>query len=239
MNDTIAAIATPFGSGGIGVIRISGPDATAIAVPFFSRTRTGPPSTGDLKTHRVYHGYFMDNGEVIDEILLIFMKGPRSYTAEDVVEIQAHSGTVVLKQILERLLVNGARLAEPGEFTRRAFLNQRIDLTQAEAVADIINARSTAALKFAAAQNSGALKKQIQDMRELLIRVLSQVEVRIDFSDDVPEEAEDSGFRDTGDIDRVMHQCRKFIRQHEDACFSKRASAWPSAANPMWENPAS
>ncbi len=102
----------------------------------------------------------MDNGEVIDEILLIFMKGPRSYTAEDVVEIQAHSGTVVLKQILERLLVNGARLAEPGEFTRRAFLNQRIDLTQAEAVADIINARSTAALKFAAAQNSGALKSR-------------------------------------------------------------------------------
>jgi tRNA modification GTPase len=222
MNDTIAAIATPYGSGGIGVIRISGPDAMAIAAPFFSRTRrTGPSSAGDLKTHRVYHGYFMDNGEVIDEILLIPMRAPRSYTAEDVVEIQAHSGTVVLKQILERLLANGARLAEPGEFTRRAFLNQRIDLTQAEAVADIINARSTAALKFAAAQNSGVLRQQIQEMREQLIRVLSQVEVRIDFTDDVPEEEEDSRCLDTGAIDMVIDRCREFIRQHEDACFLK------------------
>ncbi|MEX1303510.1 MAG: tRNA uridine-5-carboxymethylaminomethyl(34) synthesis GTPase MnmE [Desulfotignum sp.] len=219
MNDTIAAIATPYGSGGIGVIRISGPDALAIAAQFFSRSRTGAANTGHLKTHRVYHGYFMDNGEVIDEILLIPMKGPRSYTAEDVVEIQAHAGTVVLKQILERLLSGGARLAEPGEFTRRAFLNQRIDLTQAEAVADIINARSTAALKFAAAQNSGILKQQIQEMRDQLIRVLSLVEVSIDFPDDAPEE--DEGLRNAADIEPVMDRCREFIRQHEDACFLK------------------
>ncbi len=219
MTDTIAAIATPYGSGGIGVIRISGPDAMAIAAQFFSRTRTGAPGTGHLKTHRVYHGYFMDNGEVIDEILLIPMKGPRSYTAEDVVEIQAHAGTVVLKQILELLLSGGARLAEPGEFTRRAFLNQRIDLTQAEAVADIINARSKAALKFAAAQNSGILKQQIQEMREQLIRVLSLVEISIDFPDDAPDEY--VGSRITADIDPVMDRCREFIRQHEDACFLK------------------
>jgi tRNA modification GTPase len=221
MNDTIAAIATPYGSGGIGIIRISGPDALAIAAQFFSRTRTGAPGTGHLKTHRVYHGYFLDNGEVIDEILLIPMKGPRSYTAEDVVEIQAHAGTVVLKQILERLLSGGARLAEPGEFTRRAFLNQRIDLTQAEAVADIINARSTAALKFAAAQNSGILKQQIREMRDQLIQVLARVEVCIDFPDDAADEDDTSGSLSTADIIAVMDQCREFIRQHEDACFLK------------------
>lgn len=219
MNDTIAAIATPFGSGGIGVIRMSGPDATAIAVQFFSRTRTGPPFTGNLKTHQVYHGYFLDSGEVIDEVLLIFMRGPKSYTAEDVVEIQAHSGTVVLKKILECLLTGGARLADPGEFTRRAFLNQRIDLTQAEAVADIINARSTAALKFAAAQNTGVLKQQIQEMRNQLIQVLSQVEVSIDFPDDEPQETDTS--QRTADIDSVIDRCREFIRQHEEACFLK------------------
>jgi tRNA modification GTPase len=219
MNDTIAAIATPFGSGGIGVIRMSGPDALAIAAQFFSRTRTGPPFTGNLKTHQVYHGYFLDSGEVIDEVLLIPMRGPKSYTAEDVVEIQAHSGTVVLKQILECLLSAGARLADPGEFTRRAFLNQRIDLTQAEAVADIINARSTAALKFAAAQNTGVLKQQIQEMRNQLIQVLSQVEVSIDFPDDAPQETDTS--QRTADIDFVMDRCREFIRQHEEACFLK------------------
>ncbi|MDT8379403.1 MAG: tRNA uridine-5-carboxymethylaminomethyl(34) synthesis GTPase MnmE [Desulfotignum sp.] len=219
MNDTIAAIATPYGSGGIGVIRISGPDAMAVAAQFFSRTRTGPAFAGSLETHRVYHGYFMDTGEIIDEVLLIPMRGPRSYTAEDVVEIQAHSGTVVLKQILERLLSGGVRLAEPGEFTRRAFLNQRIDLTQAEAVADIINARSTAALKFATAQNSGALKQQIQEMRDQLIRILSQVEVSIDFPDDMPDENPAS--LSLTDIDAVIDRCREFIRQHEEACFLK------------------
>ncbi|MBG0779281.1 MAG: 50S ribosome-binding GTPase, partial [Desulfotignum balticum] len=220
MNDTIAAIATPFGSGGIGVIRMSGPDALAIAAQFFSRTRTGPLFTGNLKTHQVYHGYFLDSGEVIDEVLLIPMRGPKSYTAEDVVEIQAHSGTVVLKQILECLLSAGARLADPGEFTRRAFLNQRIDLTQAEAVADIINARSTAALKFAAAQNTGVLKQQIQEMRNQLIQVLSQVEVSIDFPDDAPQETDTS--QRTADIDSVMDRCREFIRQYEEACFLKQ-----------------
>lgn len=223
MNDTIAAIATPYGSGGIGVIRISGPDALAVAASFFARTRTSPPVAPEgLKTHRVYHGFFQDNGEIIDEILFIPMKGPRSYTAEDVVEIQAHSGTVVLKKILEHLLAGGARLADPGEFTRRAFLNQRIDLTQAEAVADIINARSIAALKFAAAQNSGILKHQIQEMREQLIQVLSQVEVCIDFSDDVTED-ENGSFMSPGmaDIIAVMDRCREFIRQHEEACFLK------------------
>ena len=163
MNDTIAAIATPFGSGGIGVIRISGPKAFDIASKIFSKTKNKACGRTKLDSHRVYHGYIFDtkNKDILDEVLLIPMKGPSSYTAEDVVEIQAHSGTIVLRTLLNEILSRGARLSEPGEFTKRAFLNQRIDLTQAEAVADIINAKSAKSLKFAASQNLGVLKDQI------------------------------------------------------------------------------
>ncbi|WP_022666455.1 tRNA uridine-5-carboxymethylaminomethyl(34) synthesis GTPase MnmE [Desulfospira joergensenii] len=225
MNDTIAAIATPYGSGGIGVIRISGPLALDIAAQVFSRTKTPEPSksgssTESLTSHTVFHGYILDDpAEVIDEVLVIPMKGPRSYTAEDVVEIQAHSGTLVLRTILDRILDKGARLAEPGEFTKRAFLNQRIDLTQAEAVADIINARSGRALKFAASQNLGTLKNEIFELRETLIAFLAILEVSIDFPDD--EDSASISEKDIPALDQVIDQCREFIRQHDDACFLK------------------
>jgi len=219
MNDTIAAIATPYGSGGIGVIRVSGPEAMDIAAQIFSRTRTGTPPVGRLASHRVYHGYVRDKADIIDEVLLIPMYGPKSYTAEDVVEIQAHAGTIVLKQILELLLSKGARLSEPGEFTKRAFLHQRIDLTQAEAVADIINARSVSALKFAASQNMGVLKEQIRTLRDKLIHLLSSVEVCIDFPDDA--EGLDVTVGGNEILDTVITQCKAFIQQHEDACFLK------------------
>ncbi len=219
MNDTIAAIATPYGSGGIGIIRISGPEAMDIAAQIFSRTRTGKAAPGHLASHRVYHGYVRDKADIIDEVLLIPMHGPKSYTAEDVVEIQAHSGTIVLKQILELLLSKGARLSEPGEFTKRAFLHQRIDLTQAEAVADIINARSVSALKFAASQNMGVLKEQIQILRDKLIHLLSSVEVCIDFPDDAADL--DVTAQGAQILDTVITQCKAFIQQHEDACFLK------------------
>ncbi len=231
MNDTIAAIATPFGSGGIGVIRVSGPMAFDLASKIFSRSDKSPVGFKDLTSHRVYHGFIFDplhksedknqnsNNGVIDEVLLIPMKAPSSYTAEDVVEIQAHSGTMVLKTILDLLLSSGARLSEPGEFTRRAFLNQRIDLTQAEAVADIINAKSANALKFASSQNLGALKNKIEVLRGMLIDFLSLLEANIDFPDDVtPFEA---GEAETKLIDSVLEKCREFIKQHDDACFLK------------------
>lgn len=237
MTDTIAAIATPFGSGGIGVIRISGPDALEIAAAIFSRTREparkptpGHGSTShtdlhELVSHQVTHGYILaGTDDVIDEVLLIPMKAPRSYTAEDVVEIQAHSGTIVLKQILELVLAKGARLSEPGEFTKRAFLNQRIDLTQAEAVADIINARSVSALRFAASQNLGELKQEIGTLRDQLVELLSLVEVSIDFPDDVA--SDDPAFADLESrgadiLETVMARCQAFIRQNHDACFLK------------------
>lgn len=221
MNDTIAAIATPFGSGGIGVIRISGPDAFSVAGLIFSKTRENPAGFQDLESHRVYHGYIFeeDSSQILDEVLLLPMKGPSSYTAEDVIEIQAHSGTMVLKTILDLLLSLGIRMADPGEFTKRAFLNQRIDLTQAEAVADIINAKSVKSLKFAASQNLGNLKAKIHDLRQQLIDLLAVVEADIDFPDDVSEFTPEPEHEEI--IDKVIEACRALIQQHEDACFLK------------------
>lgn len=224
MNDTIAAIATPYGSGGIGVVRISGPRAFEIVTLLFSRTQVPKKIAPGLVSHRVSHGFILDTSDpdepqVIDEVLVIPMQAPRSYTAEDVVEIQAHSGTIVLRSILSLVISHGARLSEPGEFTKRAFLNQRIDLTQAEAVADIINARSANSLKFASSQNRGELKRKIQQLRDPLINFLSRLEASIDFPDEVetfeisPDEAKQ--------LDQVMEKCKEFIQQHNDACFLK------------------
>jgi tRNA modification GTPase len=221
MNDTIAAIATPFGSGGIGVIRISGPDAFKAASALFSKDQHSLKQPDALVSRRVEHGFIIhpDTGDVVDEVLLIPMKGPASYTAEDVVEIQAHSGSVVLRTLLDTVLLQGVRLADPGEFTKRAFLNGRIDLTQAEAVADIINAKSARALKIAATQNLGGLKQQITELREQLITFLSVLEAGIDFPDDT--EALEISQTDIQMIGHVLKSCRKYIRQHDDACFLK------------------
>ncbi len=219
MTETIAAIATPYGSGGIGVIRISGPRAFKIAGQIFSRYRSPEDVPPRLTSHRVIHGYILDQGDVVDEVLVIPMEGPRSYTAEDVVEIQAHSGSIVLRRILDILLDKGVRLAEPGEFTKRAFLNQRIDLTQAEAVADIINARSASSLKFAASQNLGTLKDEITGMREILVGFLSRLEASIDFPDEVA--VFEPSPQDLQHLDDIMERCRSLIQQHEDACFLK------------------
>lgn len=219
MTDTIAAIATPYGAGGIGVIRISGPGAEKIAQTLFSTSRGPGKSHLKLASHRAVHGYILDGTDVVDEVIVLPMKGPRSYTAEDVVEIQAHSGSIVLRKILGLVLDCGARPADPGEFTKRAFLNGRIDLTQAEAVADIINARTDSSLKFAASQNLGALREDIDQMREILTGIMARLEASIDFPDDVVPFAftED----DRINLDLVIERCETLIRQHEDACFLK------------------
>ena len=219
--DTIAAIATPTGSGGIGVIRISGPEAFTVAEKLFSKKKHCYQKIENLKSHRVYHGFIMnpDRGDVIDEVLMIPMQSPRSYTAEDVVEIQAHSGSVVLRTLLDQILIHGARLAEPGEFTKRAFLNGRIDLTQAEAVADIINAKSARSLAFASSQNLGRLKQTVNDQRERLIQLLSVLEANIDFPDDVEPFVPSD--HEMNILDEVLDYCKGCIRQHDDASFLK------------------
>ena len=220
MTDTIAAIATPFGSGGIGVIRISGPRSFDLASRIFFKT----PADGEKKapqfiSHRVSHGFICDGDITVDEVLVIPMKAPRSYTAEDVVEIQAHSGTIVLRRILDLLFNQGVRPAEPGEFTRRAFLNGRIDLTQAEAVADIINARSDSSLKFASSQSLGVLRQNIQEMISVLTQFFARLEAAIDFPDDAGAFSYTS--QDKFQLQSIADKIEGLIQQHKDACFLK------------------
>jgi tRNA modification GTPase len=221
MVDTITAIATPFGNGGIGVIRISGPASFEIASKIFSIKKSFFSPLKEFKSHRVRHGYIFnrEKSSFIDEVLLIPMKGPSSYTAEDVIEIQAHAGSFVLRAILEEILAAGARLSEPGEFTKRAFLNQRVDLTQAEAVIDIIQAKSRNALRSATSQISGTLGTEIRELRQRLISFLSLIEACIDFPDEVDAFAPSE--KEIQDIEQILEKCRIFIRQHDDACFLK------------------
>ncbi len=190
-DDTIAAIATPVGTGGIGIVRMSGPRSTAIAARIFQPRHASFP----LASHRLYYGDIVDpvTGQTIDEALVSFMARPRSYTREDVVEINCHGGYQVLQGILALVISAGARLAEPGEFTRRAFLNGRIDLAQAEAVIDLIEAKSAAGARQAAQQLTGTLSREITRLRDELLLVLSALEASIEFPEedlDVPSPAE-------------------------------------------------
>jgi tRNA modification GTPase len=190
---TIAAIATPIGRGGIGIIKISGDKALSIAGALFRPSACANDSkelSQDLfKSHRIYHGHIIDNrdGQIVDEVLLSVMRSPRSYTREDVVEINAHAGIIVQRKILELVIDQGARLAEPGEFTKRGFLNGRIDLTQAEGIIDIINARTEKALEIANRQVKGGLGERIAKIRAALVEIVAELEAGIDFPDDMSE----------------------------------------------------
>jgi tRNA modification GTPase len=185
---TIAAIATPPGSGGIGIIKISGPRAIAIASQLFRKShgRKGNGGSPHYRSHHLYHGTIVDpdTGTAVDEVLLSVMKGPRSYTREDVVEINSHSGGLLLQRILRLVIEQGAEPAAPGEFTLRAFNSGRIDLTQAEAIADLINARSESALNVAAAQLGGELGQKIDVLRENITHALSLMYACMDFGDE-------------------------------------------------------
>ena len=226
-NSTIAAIATPGGGGGIGIIKISGPKAVLIATVIFSPAeqqatsdsgkRSSPKTAtrAGFQSHRLNYGHIIDpdTGRIVDEVLLSVMKAPRSYTREDVVEINAHGGQVALNAILELVCKHGARIAEPGEFTQRAFLNGRIDLTQAEAVIDIINARTDKSLQVATAQVEGKLRRSVEEIREFLIELLARAEAAIDFPDDVEEIAAPE--QTAGEVaTRVLKPLRTLIRHH-------------------------
>ena len=180
--DTIAAIATPIGSAGIGVIRISGPAAVEIALRLFGRE-------DDFPSHTARHGKLIapDTGDVIDDVVLTIFRTPHSYTGEDVAEFSCHGGFAVLKAALNAILQAGARLAEPGEFTKHAFLNGKIDLAQAEAVNDLIRARTDGARKVALRQLQGGLSDRIREISGGILGVIAAIEAAIDFPDDVPE----------------------------------------------------
>lgn len=176
--DTIAAIATAMTSSGIGIIRISGNEAFAVASRIFKK-KNG--KTIDLsRSHTVQYGYIYDQDEMIDEVLVLVMKSPHSYTAEDTVEIDCHGGVLMMKKILETVIKYGARPAEPGEFTKRAFLNGRIDLSQAEAVIDVINAKNEYALKSSVSQLSGGMSRRIRALREKIIYEIAFIESALD-----------------------------------------------------------
>jgi tRNA modification GTPase len=184
LNDTIAAIATPLGEGGIAVVRLSGPRSLPIADASFRPTGKSSLAPSAAPTHTIHFGKIVRQGRVVDEVLLAVMRSPRTFTREDVVEITCHGGLLPAKLVLDTLLENGARLAAPGEFTRRAFLNGRIDLAQAEAVADLIHARTELALAAANEQLAGKLSQRINLLRDDLMRTLAHIEAHIDFPDE-------------------------------------------------------
>lgn len=179
MEDTIAAISTStVSSGGISVVRISGESALQVAAKVFCSKKN--KNIADVDSHTVHYGNICSDGEIIDEALVIVMKAPNTYTREDVVEIDCHGGILVTNRVLEAVLKAGARLAEPGEFTKRAFLNGRIDLSQAEAVIDIINSKNEYALKSSVKQLSGKLSEKIKAVREILLDNVSFIEAALD-----------------------------------------------------------
>jgi tRNA modification GTPase len=180
--DTIAAIATPKGVGGIGIIRISGPKAEEIGHRLFKPKKDPFP----LQSHHLYYGNIvsLDTGAILDEALISIMRKPHSYTGEDTIEINCHGGPVVLEAVLQEALKAGSRLAEPGEFTKRAYCNGRLDLAQAEAVIDVIMAQSNRGLRLALSHLSGNVSKKVQSLRSSLIEILAQVETLIDFTEE-------------------------------------------------------
>lgn len=179
MADTIAAIATAMSTSGIGIVRISGEDAREIVSRIY-RSRSGKKDIRKVKSHTIHYGFVCDGEETIDEVLVMVMDGPSSYTAENTVEIDCHGGVLAMKRVLETVIKYGARPAEPGEFTKRAFLNGRIDLSQAEAVIDVISAKSEYALKSSVSQLKGAVLKVIRQIREKIIYHIAYIESALD-----------------------------------------------------------
>jgi tRNA modification GTPase len=189
ITDTIAAISTPMGEGAIAIVRLSGDEAVQIADKIFKSPNN--KKLQEQQTHTIHYGHLIDpnTGDVVEEVMVSLMRAPKTFTREDVVEINCHGGIVSVNRVLQLVLRNGARLAEPGEFTKRAFLNGRIDLSQAEAVMDLIRAKTDRAMNVALGQMEGKLSQLIKDLRQALIETLAQVEVNIDYPeyDDVEE----------------------------------------------------
>jgi len=233
--DTIAAIATPPGEGSIAVIRLSGADTERIAARIFFRNRD---EKSKLQSHRLYHGTLRDpkSARAVDEVLLVIMRQPRSYTGEDVVEIHCHGGAFIARRVLQLVLSEGARQAEPGEFTKRAFLNGRLDLSQAEAVLDLIRARTDRSAALALDQASGNLSHWVEELRSELLNLLVQVEAAIDFPDEEIEllkrqelAQEVAGLTDKiADISNT-YKCSLLFREGAKVCICGRPNVGKSS----------
>jgi tRNA modification GTPase len=223
-NSTIAAISTPLGPGGIGVIRISGPEALNILEMVFYREGKYPKglparqNRNPYQSHRVYYGKLFDpkKGNLIDEALAIYMRAPKSFTREDVVELQSHSGFVVLERILSAVLECGASIAEAGEFTKRAFLNGRIDLSQAEAVIDMINAPCEMAVRMASQQIMGSTKRRVEDIRAIIMETRALLEAEIEFSSERPRQSDPENVIEAIKRD-ILPEIEKLVQSQKDS----------------------
>ena len=215
MNDTIAAISTTTGSGAISIIRVSGDRAVEIVNKIFKEK-----DLTKVQSHTIHYGHIEYKGKIEDEVLVSIMKSPKTFTTEDVVEINCHGSIVVTKKILEILLTIGCRLAEPGEFTKRAFLNGRIDLIEAEGVMDLINSKSESEKKLALNQIEGKVSNLIKDLRQKILEVLAQIEVKIDYPE--YEDIEDVTYKDLKDnINLVEEKIKRIIKESENGRIIK------------------
>jgi len=215
MNDTIAAISTTTGNGAISIIRISGSEAIEITNKIFKEK-----DLTKVKSHTIHYGHIEYKGKIEDEVLVTIMKSPKTFTTEDVVEINCHGSIIVTKKILEILLTLGCRLAEPGEFTKRAFLNGRIDLIEAEGVMDLINSKSEAEKKLALNQIEGKVSNLIKDLRQKILEVLAQIEVKIDYPE--YEDIEEITYNDlNNNINDVEQEIKRIIKESENGKIIK------------------
>lgn len=214
--DTICAIATALGEGGIAIIRISGDKALEIASKIF-RSKNGI-NIKEMKTYTMRYGNIIDleTEELIDEVIISYMKGPKSFTAEDTVEINCHGGVTSTSKVLEAVIKAGARLAEPGEFTKRAFLNGRIDLSQAEAVIDIIRAKTDLAMKSALLQSTGSLSQEINKLNAYLLNVLSLIEYAVDFTEDDEEVDPTIPIRVAEGLESAINDMNRLLKTAEE-----------------------
>lgn len=213
-NSTIAAISTAMSNSGIGIVRMSGPEAFQIADRVYKGKKE--KKLCEQQSHTIHYGYMVDGDQVIDEVLVMLMRGPHSYTGEDTVEINCHGGVYVVKRILELLIKNGARPAEPGEYTKRAFLNGRLDLSQAEAVGDLIASQNEYALQSSVSQLKGNIKDKIGEMREKILYHTAFIETALDD----PEHISVDGYGET--LKKVVDEIIEAMKRLLDSCDDGR-----------------
>ena len=210
MHDTIACISTALGIGAISIVRVSGEDSINIVNSIFKGK-----DLNKVESHTINYGHIIDKSEIIDEVLVSVMKAPKTFTTEDIVEINCHGGIATTNKVLELLLLKGARLATPGEFTKRAFLNGRIDLVEAESVMDVINAKTDQSRKLSINQLDGRVSKIIKDFRQELLELIANIEVNIDYPEyeDIEEITIDSIKKEMNNIETKMN---KIVKESEN-----------------------
>ena len=209
-NDTICALATPHGMGAIALVRVSGPQAFPIVASLFQHNDK-LLETSQIVSHKAYHGHLINNNEVVDEVVVTFFKAPHSFTGEDTAEISAHGSVYVQQKMLEVLIAHGCRMAEAGEFTRRAFVNRKFDLAQAEAIADLISSENEATHRIAMNQLKGGFSKELQVMRSKLLEMTSLIELELDFSE------EDVEFADRSQLKAILDETLSHVNRLKDS----------------------